>query len=613
MDIIKLLQRDAYSVADLSKKLKKTQRQVKEELKTLKLQGVILSRAGGKWYVPKVLESDHGDEYTYTSRPDNTYVFGFLGDSHLCSKYERLDVLNDLYNLFELEGVDRVFHTGNWIDGECDLNRHDLKVHGIDDQCDYLVKNYPKKEGIDTYAIAGDDHEGWWAKKQGIDIGNHCENLMRQQGRKDWFNLGYMESFTKLKNINTGKHVRLLTLHPGGGSAYAISYRPQKIVEAFSGGEKPAIVLIGHYHKLSYNIIRNVHAIQTGCFCGTTLIETSAGKKPIREIEIGDLVLTHRNRFRRVIDTMVRNHTNGFYKLNYARRGRPDQTITATPEHPFLIERDGTIDWMPIEEIVPGDLVFIQTSSCKVCKEPIPYYTYMCPKCNPMDVEENRLKISKIKGGPNYTRKKKNKHFEQIILPRTKKLKEEGWQIVPIGYVIPDAIGFKDGKICVFEFEDSIGNLRKHKESKYENDPIQEFIDEAIWINTKTPSKEREYIHTYDAESGFIKVPVLSNEYESQGTRQRTTEKVYNLEVEEDNSYLAGNVVVHNCQQDQSIFMRKKGLDAHIGGGICRLRQDPRTGAIYGCQVEFFQYFVKGYYNGRWGYRGLINSPERTT
>jgi len=49
------------------------------------------------------------------------------------------------------------------------------------------------------------------------------------------------------------------------------SYRPQKIIESYQGGEKPAVLLIGHYHKISYNIIRNVHTFQAGCVTDQTV------------------------------------------------------------------------------------------------------------------------------------------------------------------------------------------------------------------------------------------------------------------------------------------------------------------------------------------------------
>jgi len=260
--IVNLLKRESLTVKELAGKLRKTQKEVREIIKGLKEDGINIRSTRGRYYIS--LENGDCLFKSYVSRGDNKFKFGFLGDTHLCSKYEKLDVLNDLYRIFEEEDVDRVFHTGNWIEGEARFNKHDIKIFGMDDQINYLVDNYPCN-GIHTFAVAGDDHEGWYGQRSGIDIGRHCENLMRNGGRDDWHNLGYMESYVPLKNANSGKKSHILVMHPGGGSAYAVSYRPQKIVESFTGGEKPNVLLIGHYHKLSYNIIRNVHTIQTGC------------------------------------------------------------------------------------------------------------------------------------------------------------------------------------------------------------------------------------------------------------------------------------------------------------------------------------------------------------
>jgi len=54
--------------------------------------------------------------------------------------------------------------------------------------------------------------------------------------------------------------------HPGGGSSsYALSYQLQKIVESLTGGDKPAMLLCGHFHKSNYFMVRNVHCISAGC------------------------------------------------------------------------------------------------------------------------------------------------------------------------------------------------------------------------------------------------------------------------------------------------------------------------------------------------------------
>lgn len=257
------LKRTPASLKELAGKFKCSQNAIKEVIKELRLRGIMVEKAGDKFFIPKA-PRDTGKKFIYESNKHNEYVFGFIGDTHLCSQYERLDVLNDLYDLFEQAGVDRVFHQGNYIEGEAHFNRFELKVHGMTNQVNYLVEHYPKKEFV-TFAVTGDDHEGWYAKSSGVDIGRYVEQSMIAAGRLDWVNTGFLESFIELKNKNSGKGTQLLSIHPGGGSAYALSYRPQKLVESFQGGEKPSVLLIGHYHKLSYNLIRNVHAIQTGC------------------------------------------------------------------------------------------------------------------------------------------------------------------------------------------------------------------------------------------------------------------------------------------------------------------------------------------------------------
>lgn len=206
----------------------------------------------------------HDDMPTLVSRPDNTFLVGASGDQHLCSKYERLDVLNDLYDRFERAGAQCVYNTGNWIDGEARFNKHDLLVHGMDNQLRYLAANYPKRKGLVTYAVAGDDHEGWYGQREGVDIGRYAERAMRDAGREDWVHLGYMEAYVRLVNANTGKSSVLAVVHPGGGSAYALSYAIQKIIEVLDGGEKPAVGFYGHYHKLMAANIRNVWCLQTG-------------------------------------------------------------------------------------------------------------------------------------------------------------------------------------------------------------------------------------------------------------------------------------------------------------------------------------------------------------
>ena len=186
-------------------------------------------------------------------------IFGLTADNHLGSRYSRLDVLEALFDIWASEGVETVYQLGNIIDGEARFNKFDIVAYGIEGQVDYLVRHWPQRPGITTMFITGDDHEGWYIQREGIDIGRYIQHKAEAAGRSDLVYLGHMEH-----DLLLGDHCRMRLIHAGGGSAYALSYAPQKIIESYTGGTKPDVLLIGHYHKAEYGYVRNVHYIQAG-------------------------------------------------------------------------------------------------------------------------------------------------------------------------------------------------------------------------------------------------------------------------------------------------------------------------------------------------------------
>lgn len=252
-------------IGEITAALKCDNQSAVDALERLQERGAMIHYRDGAYVLDREPKVGQVAEFVFTSNAKGEYNFGLYSDQHICSKYARLDVGEDLFDKFQEQGIKTVLNAGNWIDGEARFNKHDLLVHGVDNQCNELARVYPKRKGIVTYSVAGDDHEGWYSQNLGIDIGAHAERIMRENGRKDWVHCGYMEAFLTLKHRESGKTCKILLMHPGGGSAYAISYQPQKIIESFDGGEKPAAVLIGHYHKMMYLMSRNVHAIQCGC------------------------------------------------------------------------------------------------------------------------------------------------------------------------------------------------------------------------------------------------------------------------------------------------------------------------------------------------------------
>jgi hypothetical protein len=197
------------------------------------------------------------------ARAEWTHHFLIVSDNHLCNRNSRLDVLNAAYDFAERNGIRIALNGGNYIDGEARFNKTELIVApGMDNQIDYMIDKYPQRPGIKTLFIDGDDHEGWYAQREGIIPGQYLQMKAEKQGRTDLEYLGYSEADIALK-CGSGESVARL-LHAGGGSAYATSYTAQKIVESYQGGEKPAALFIGHYHKAEYGYPREVHCLQMG-------------------------------------------------------------------------------------------------------------------------------------------------------------------------------------------------------------------------------------------------------------------------------------------------------------------------------------------------------------
>lgn len=184
--------------------------------------------------------------------PGNWIRFGALADTHYGSIFERTDIVDSLYDLYEREGIQMVFHGGNMIEGEAGFNQYQIHVHGCDNQIEYFAEKYPKKSGITTWMVVGDDHEGWYMQKRGTNVGPWIEKL-----RPDIKYAGY-----QFADFILGNGAKLRLEHAGGGSSYAVSYTSQKMIEAYSEADRPDILLIGHFHKSEYVEWLGTHAFQ---------------------------------------------------------------------------------------------------------------------------------------------------------------------------------------------------------------------------------------------------------------------------------------------------------------------------------------------------------------
>lgn len=134
---------------------------------------------------------------------------------------------------------------------------------GFDRQIKMAVEEFSGLESP-LYFITGNHSYNTFVRGAGVEAGPIFRDRLTKKGVESHY-LGNGEGDIILKG---GTNVKLL--HPDGGSAYALSYHTQKIIESLSGGEKPEVLLVGHYHKIEYLFYRNIHCFQTGTMCGQT-------------------------------------------------------------------------------------------------------------------------------------------------------------------------------------------------------------------------------------------------------------------------------------------------------------------------------------------------------
>lgn len=190
-----------------------------------------------------------------------TITFGLMGDTQMGSKYSQITLLHNLYSIYARRGITDVYHTGDITDGLKMRKGHEyeLYVTSADEMRDDVVKHYPKFNGITTHFITG-NHDASIYKLCGYDIGRAIA-----EKRPDFDYLGMDCAVVKLTPNCT-----LELRHPWDGTAYATSYKPQKMIEAMEADSKPNILAIGHYHKAEYIFHRNVHCFQTACLQSQT-------------------------------------------------------------------------------------------------------------------------------------------------------------------------------------------------------------------------------------------------------------------------------------------------------------------------------------------------------
>ncbi|MDY6788837.1 MAG: metallophosphoesterase [Candidatus Nanohaloarchaea archaeon] len=246
------------------------------------------------------IEDEVDDTWRWVNE-DGHYNFAVISDTHLGSTGEQLDSLNDFYDRLEDEDIDVVFHAGDISDGTVKNNGRGVyrghsnhlqpEAIGWDRLKNYVVENYPERDGIDTLFIEG-NHDHQLFKNTGIRFGEQLD-----AERDDLHFLG--DSYA---NIDLGE-VDMDLVHPSGGAPYTLGYRAQTWLRDKPDEQKADITVFGHLHQFLNAETEGSQVLYAGAWQGPTPFLERKGIKPKAggwivdmEVEDGDIRSWQTNR-----------------------------------------------------------------------------------------------------------------------------------------------------------------------------------------------------------------------------------------------------------------------------------------------------------------------------
>ena len=332
----------------------------------------------------------------------------------------------------------------------------------------------------------------------------------------------------------------------------------------------PDIPNLGDITKIDWNPYKGQADLVVGgspCFPAGTLILTSEHLKPIEEIKVGDMVLTHRNRWRRV--TATGSKIADTIRL----RGNGVSSLECTPNHPFYartrVHRESGYGYEYKQEWIPAtDMVGRQWLNMNAATEPLP--------------------VPALPDGVSLTEPFLRLIGTWLSLGQSSSLPAFRFDSQSINRWVMKQFGGKEKHIpsWVYGLSENLrislleGYFQRMDSVRYAQpcSGMQLLVGMKILAagagyRSSILYEENPSIHstgTYRIK--FNTSPIDPDDFDDDGYWGRVNEKtvgrsnvlVYNLEVEDDHSYVAAGIAVHNCQSF-SVAGKREGLAGASG------------------------------------------------
>jgi very-short-patch-repair endonuclease len=257
----------------------------------------------------------------------------------------------------------------------------------------------------------------------------------------------------------------------------------QAVVQEYENWKVEGVEVVAEWITAGYNVcpecdelamggpykieeVRNMIPAHPNCFIDPQVpIYTSEGWKPIGKIEVGDLVLTHKKRFRKVT-ALIRTPRQSPKVTKFTFDS--DKTLTVTDNHPILKgTENGKIGrWKEAKDINIGDNLMFLGNTCKRCGKIIPYFQKYCSySCNSKDITDKQWNDPVHR--KNISEKNSKSMLEQYRLGLrdkdtiAKKANEKTRQLVKLGL-------HPFQRLDVIENNKKVTNTPKHKKASSE-------------------------------------------------------------------------------------------------------------------------------------------------
>lgn len=211
-------------------------------------------------------------------------VISVASDMHHASKHHESDALKRHIEWSYEQGAREFFNPGDTVAGGYRFLKYEVTSNGIDAQCDEACRFFEwAGTEINWRMIAGNHCESF---DVGIDAGAMIMQKLRANGQTNVHYYGPRAARLRLGPTRIAMH------HPGGGLAYALSYKIQKYIDSMPLAERPHFLFTGHTHQKLFLERGGVN----GFLCGTFENgDSSFGRMLGGEVQVGGWLIRYRH------------------------------------------------------------------------------------------------------------------------------------------------------------------------------------------------------------------------------------------------------------------------------------------------------------------------------